>query len=240
MEKRMNYKKKKKIRLTLIVLASLLIILLGGFYIYTLDYYRADTYAVQTLSTDTTSIQSHGEMTAFYPEKQLDSRTGFIFYPGGKVEATAYAPILKKLSREGITCVLVKMPFNLAVFDVNAANKVYDEFPDIQNWYLGGHSLGGAMASSYVEKNSDKLEGLILMGAYPINNADIPTLAIYGSEDEGLDKTKLEGTENKLEIIGGNHAYFGDYGEQKGDGIASITREEQQRQAVEAIINFIQ
>lgn len=236
----MNLIKNKKIKIIAIVIASLLIILVGGFYIYTLDYYRADSTAIQTFAENTNSIQDSDEMTVFYPDKRQDSGMGFIFYPGGKVEASAYAPLLSKLSHEGITCVMLKMPFNLAVFDVDAADKVYDEFPEIKKWYLGGHSLGGAMASSYVGKNSDKLRGLILLGAYPINDSEIPTLAIYGSEDEGLDKSKLEETENKLEIVGGNHAYFGDYGEQEGDGTASITRREQQAMAIDAIIDFME
>lgn len=236
----MSLIKNKKIKIVTIVIASLLIILVGGFYIYTLDYYRADSIAIEAFSQNTISIQDNEEMIVFYPDKHQDNGVGFIFYPGGKVEASTYAPLLEKLSHEGITCVLIKMPFNLAVFDVDATDKVYNEFPEIENWYLGGHSLGGAMASSYVEKNSDKLRGLILLGAYPINDSEIPTLAIYGSEDQGLDKTKLEGTENKLEIVGGNHAYFGDYGEQEGDGTASITRQEQQAVAIDAIINFME
>lgn len=235
----MNIKKKSKLKLTLIVIVILLIVLVGSFYIYTLDYYRADAYAIQTLSADTTRIENYGKMTVFYPSNQLNNKTGLIFYPGGKIEAIAYAPLLKKLSHKGITCVLIKMPLNLAIFNINAANAVYDKFSHIQNWYLVGHSLGGAMASSYVKKNSHKLKGLILLGAYPINDADIPTLAIYGSEDLGLNKAKLKSVKNKLEIKGGNHAYFGNYGEQKGDGVATITREQQQKQTVKEIVKFI-
>jgi len=169
----------------------------------------------------------------------MDNETGLIFYPGGKVEAAAYYPLLDKLSKNGITCVLLKMPFNLAVFDIDAADKVYESLPDIENWYISGHSLGGAMASSYIEGNSDKLNGLILLGAYPINNEQLVTLAIYGSEDLGLDKSKLSSMKNVFEIIGGNHAYFGNYGEQKGDGKATISRDEQQKITVDEIIEFI-
>ena len=95
------------------------------------------------------------------------------------------------------------------------------------------------MASSYVEDNTDKLDGLILLGAYSINDAPIATIAIYGTEDIKLDLEKLESVD-QIVIEGGNHAYFGNYGEQDGDGTASITREEQQAQTVEAIIKFAQ
>ncbi|MNJ51005.1 Alpha/beta hydrolase family protein [compost metagenome] len=155
------------------------------------------------------------------------------------MEATAYAPLLEQLSRQGITCILVKMPFNLAVFDINAADHVFEQFPEVKRWYISGHSLGGAMASSYASKHIDKLEGMILLGAYPVGPTELPMLAIYGSEDMILDMTKLGDVPNQYVIGGGNHAYFGNYGEQDGDGMASIAREEQQRQTVEGIITFI-
>lgn len=231
--------RKKKFKIAAIIIAGFLVVLIGGFYIYTLDYYRADETAQQIVSSNDSRIQDSGSLTVFYPEAQKDSEIGLIFYPGGKVEAIAYAPLLKKISDRGITCVLVKMSFNLAVFNVNGADKVYDVLPQIRRWYIAGHSLGGAMASSYVGQNGDLLDGLILLGAYPINDSDIPTLAIYGSEDEGLDITELESVTNKLEIIGGNHAYFGDYGEQEGEMRAAVSRAAQQEAAVEAIIEFI-
>lgn len=218
----------------------LVVLVLGGFYIYTLDYYRAEAEVEIMIEQEPERILMQDDLTAVFPDAEADREVGLIFYPGGKVEAIAYLPLLKQLSDEGITCILTKMPFNLAVFNVDAADNVYSAYPKIDQWFLAGHSLGGAMASSYVEKNADKLEGLILLGAYPINDAKISTLAIYGSEDVNLDLTKLETTENTLEIRGGNHAYFGNYGEQEGDGVASISREKQQAIAVNTIIQFIE
>ena len=235
----MKAKMKRVLKISLISIIALLIVIAGAFYVYTLDYYRADDTAKAALTAEDERVKILDDMTVFAPEVNADNGTGFIFYPGGKVEAAAYAPLLSQLSQKGITCVLLEMPFNLAVFDVNAADVVYSEFPQIKKWYLGGHSLGGAMASSYVGKNSDKLNGLILLGAYPVNDSLLRTLVLYGSEDDNLDLTKLEAVKNKIEILGGNHAYFGDYGEQKGDGTAAITRTEQQAIAVKAIIKFI-
>ncbi len=232
-------KNKSKLKISLIIIASAIILIIGGFYIYTLDYYRADDMVAETYSQSTENITIQDGMTIFHPAKANDKKTGLIFYPGGKVENIAYAPILHNLSQYGITCVLVKMPLNLAVFDTKAANDVFGAISNIDSWYLAGHSLGGAMASSYAGDNLDKLDGLILLGAYPINDADVPTLVVYGSEDLGLDLSKLEDVENKFEIVGGNHAYFGNYGEQEGDGTARITRNAQQEIAVDKIIEFI-
>jgi len=230
---------KKALKITLISLTTLIACLLVGFYIYASDYSRSDYNALKAFSTGSKLVQNDEDMIVFHAPTEDLKDTALIFYPGGKVQYSAYAPLLTQLSNEGITCVLLKMPLNLAVLDVNAADKVYRKMPEIKNWYLAGHSLGGAMASSYMGKNSAKVKGLILLGAYPVNASTIPTLAIYGSEDIALDKTKLETTPNKLEIIGGNHAHFGNYGEQKGDGQASITREEQQKIAVKEIVKFI-
>lgn len=232
-------KNKSVIKKLIIIGAVLFLVTVVAFYIYTLDYYKAEEEVNNLIKYDESIIVDNSGMIVIYPEIEPESNIGLIFYPGGKVEFEAYIPIFKEISEYGITCILVEMPFNLAVFDVKAADKLYAKFPNIENWYLSGHSLGGAMASSYVEKNYDKLEGLILLGAYPINNANISTLAIYGSEDEGLDLSKLGSTENKYEIYGGNHAYFGNYGEQDGDGVATISREEQQKISVGLIVEFI-
>ncbi len=232
----MKFKRAKKLLLVMVVM---IIITFGAFYVYTLDYYRADPSVLTMVASNDQIVQQKEGVTVFYPDDVTSLDAGFIFYPGGKVEAIAYAPLLERLAQQGIMCVLLEMPFNLAVFDINAANQVYDLFPEIDQWYLGGHSLGGAMASTYVGKNSEKLAGLILMGAYPVNDSQLPTIVIYGSEDEGLDLTKLENVENKVRFEGGNHAYFGNYGEQDGDGQATISREEQQVRTTEAIVNFI-
>jgi hypothetical protein len=234
-------KKKTKIgRKITIGIVTTLIVLFGAFYIYTLDYYRADDYALEVFSGDDVNIKREENRITVYPNEPIDENKALIFYPGGKVEAIAYIPLLEQIANRGITCILVEMPFNLAVFNINAADSVYAQYPEIEKWYIAGHSLGGAMASSYMADNSEKVNGLILLGAYPVNDAVVPTLAIYGSEDIQLDLTKLEDTENKVEIEGGNHAYFGNYGEQKGDGTATISREEQQSIAVEEIVTFIQ
>lgn len=235
----MKQKTRRRLRISLITLLALILLLAGSFYVYTQDYYRADAKAQEAFSQSGESVPGQSGMTVFRPKDGTKPIAGLIFYPGGKVEAKAYAPLLQALAERGITGVLLQMPFNLAVFKVNAADKVYQALPEVENWFLAGHSLGGAMASSYAEKHTDKLSGLILLGAYPLNEAKTPTLVLYGTFDKGIDTKKLKVVQS-LEIKGGNHAYFGDYGEQKGDGTATISREEQQKQAVEAIVLFIQ
>ena len=227
---------KKRLKIALITLISLVVLLTSAFLVYVSDYYRADDVAIAVMqSAETMLIQDN--LIILSPATPSD--TALIFYPGAKVEYTAYTPILNKLRQNHITCVLIKMPFNLAILDQNAANKVFDELPDIKNWYIGGHSMGGAMASSYAANHKDKVKGLILLGAYIYGDVSPENaLTIYGTLNSNLEK-KINYTKNVVIIDGGNHAQFGNYGEQKGDPPATISREDQQNIAVKEIIDFI-
>ena len=230
--------RKRTGRTIFLALGVVLALLAVVFFAYVNDYRHADE-AARSLLQNSTNLRQEGNLTILTPDAANNSGTGLIFYPGGKVEDTAYLPLLERIRAGGLTVVLVKMPFQLAVFDIHAADRVYGAVPSVSRWYLGGHSLGGAMASSYVAENEDQLAGLILLGAYPVNDSSISMLCIFGSEDIMLDRTKLTDVANQLELAGGNHAQFGNYGVQEGDGVPSITREDQQRQATEAMLAFL-
>ena len=228
---------RKRIKIALISILLFAVLLTGAFFVYVSDYYRADDVAITVMQSENT-MRVEEDLTILTPT--IPSDTALIFYPGAKVEYTAYIPILEKLCQNGITCVLIKMPFNLAIFDPNAADKVFDELTDIDNWYIGGHSMGGAMASSYAAKHKDKVKGLILLGAYIYGDVSPENaLTVYGTLNADLEK-HIDYTENVVIIDGGNHAQFGNYGEQKGDPPATISTEDQQDIAVKAIMGFIQ
>ena len=238
--------KKRFIILTSIVLTFT--ILISVFTIYVNDYYHASVNAIELFSeTCDTDYEILDDNTlVFEPE---NATTGFIFYPGGKVEYTSYIPLMQSCADQGVLCILLKMPFNLAVFDINAAAGIQDMYPQIDEWYIGGHSLGGSMAASYLSKHENEYEGLILLGSYSTENFSDTTLkviSIYGSEDGVLNREKYESNKANLpkdftEIIisGGCHAYFGMYGKQKGDGNPKITATEQIIMTAHAIANFI-
>lgn len=227
----------KRLKKILIGMLILLGAVAGGFFLYVADYYRADDTALVILENNP-SIRSHDDHLVLSTASPGD--TGLIFYPGGKVEHLAYLPLLDKITKtSGITSILVKMPFHLAVFDVNAADRIIEQYPTITTWYIGGHSLGGAMASGYAERNPDKVKGLILLGAYIYG--DYPAkdaLTIYGTFNTAVAE-KIGYTENVVAIEGGNHAQFGNYGSQKGDPDATISADDQQDQAIEAIREFL-
>jgi hypothetical protein len=226
----------KKIVIGVGVLFGVVII---GFLFYVNDYYKATDDVDEWINLYSELIEENKPYTIIHSSIAADQQVGLIFYPGGKVEANAYIPLLVQLAEQGVTSVLVEMPFKLAVFNINAADKVYSLLPKVESWYLVGHSLGGAMASSYVGNNYEKLDGLILLAAYPINEAPIATIQIYGSNDLVLDQDKISSEVTYLTIEGGNHAYFGNYGDQEGDGVSTISREQQQIMTVEQIMIFI-
>lgn len=218
------------------IVLLVLAILAGVFFWYVSDYYRAEDAALEILAQDS-GITVQDNLTMLSPTAPTD--TAMIFYPGAKVEAEAYLPLLDQIRQTGITCILVHMPFHMAIFDANAAEDVIDQFPAFQHWYIAGHSMGGAMASQFASEHPDQIDGLILMGAYIYG--DYPaekTLTIYGSLNQSVED-HIDYTENIVEIEGGNHAQFGNYGPQKGDLPAAISAEEQQKQTVAAIEAFL-
>ena len=228
--------RRKKWKLAGGILLAVLVLLAGGFFWYVSDYYRAEDVALEVLASGD-HLEVRDDLTILSPSYPTD--TAIIFYPGAKVEAAAYLPLLNQLRQTGLTCILVEMPFCLAIFDVNAAEDVMAQFPDIRHWYMAGHSMGGAMASWFAADHADEVDGLILLGAYLYGDyLPADTLTVYGSLNQSVED-KIDYTENVVEIEGGNHAQFGNYGPQEGDLPAAISAEEQQAQTVEAISDFI-
>jgi len=206
------------------------------------QYPYCDTAFEALAATETVSVSKMTEYIAFVPDEPV---AGFIFYPGALVPTEAYAPLLRALAEEGVLCVAVKMPLRLAVLDMNAAKGIADQYPDITRWAIGGHSLGGAMAASYAAAHGEDFAALVLLAAY--STAEVPenvaTVSVYGDQDQVMDCEKYAQYRDNLpkgtvELIipGGNHAQFGDYGVQKGDGWATITPEEQLAQTLQAIL----
>ena len=246
----MNLFTDKKKRKTFIIVTSIVLalaILIAACAIYLNDYYRADMDAIDAFLPQDAEWETRADGTLAFGDE--GATTGFIFYPGGKVEYTAYIPLMHELSERGIFCVIVEMPFNLAVFDVNAADGIQKKYPMIEDWYIGGHSLGGAMAASYLSDHKREFEGLVLLAAYSsedLSDSELDVLSIFGSNDRVMDRQKYKKNKSNLpsdfvEVVidGGNHAYFGMYGRQDGDGKATVSNEEQIKLTADAIADFV-
>lgn len=206
--------------------------------------------ALDALITNETVLVENEEWIVFSP-RRLTAETGLIFYPGGRVDPRAYAPLLHQVAEAGYLAVIIPMPLNLAVFSPNKAAEVITTFPEIESWAVGGHSLGGAMAARFAYQNPDMVQGLVLLAAYPANSdnlsgSGLDVVSIYGNLDGLATPEKIQASEVLLPsdttwvaITGGNHAQFGWYGDQQGDNAAQISRQEQQDKIVEATLALL-
>ena len=230
----------KKIKIGIILF---LIVFIGGFFVYAQFYYHAEKTATDYLNgTDDVNVTkiSKGLFLDGY-----GNNTTIIFYPGAKVEYTSYLPLFTNLASKGIDCYLVEMPFNLAFFGTNSADEIIRN-SSYEHYFMAGHSLGGAMAGSYVNSTQNNISGLIYLSSHLPKEIHVPVLSIRGTNDGVINLTSYNQAKplmknNFTEIIinGGNHAQFGYYGFQSGDNQANITPESQQNQTADAIIRFI-
>ncbi|MBN2548002.1 MAG: alpha/beta fold hydrolase [Anaerolineales bacterium] len=242
---------KKLINKTWWILPLLLLFGLFGFIIWSQTPLGPMPEGIASLTSDDQVIVQTTPWLVFQPSAQ-EASTGLIFYPGGRVDYRSYAPAARAIAAQGYLVVIPPMPLNLAVFSPGIADEIIAAFPEIRQWAIGGHSLGGAMAANYAHKNPDKIAGLVLWAAYPassddLSGQDIQVASIFGSKDGLATADKIEASRALLPaymrwvaIAGGNHAYFGWYGDQPGDLPADITREEQQGLATRATIELLE
>lgn len=182
MEKKQKNKMSKKQK-GLLALAGGLAALLLAFGLYFGNYYHADKTAQQAMkSSRTVKVKQTAEGYLFDgPAK----KNAIIFYPGAKVETTAYAPLLKQIASQDADVFLVAMPLHMAFFGLNKADKIRASY-HYQNWYMSGHSLGAAMAARYSADHLQDYRGLIMLAGYPtkdLHAANFSVLSIYGSKD---------------------------------------------------------
>lgn len=244
--------KKKGKWIPIFITGLVLIIALSASVIYLGHVYKADTeeiYSYNISNIDNVKAETLDDGVVAYvpniPEEEIKS--GLVFYPGARVEYTAYEPLLKKCAERGIVCIVVRMPQNLAIFGINKGVDVIKHFPAVENWYIGGHSLGGSMAALCASNNTDIFKGVVLLASYSTADiSDLEVLSVYGSMDGVMNKNKYEKNKDNLpddfieyEIKGGNHAYFGMYGTQDGDKEAIIKRKTQINDTAKYIADFI-
>lgn len=241
----MKKKTFKNLGFILLGLIIITIIFIASFFITS---YGPSTQAMANLKDSTLVDVTVNNFISFAPENTA-ATTGLIIYPGAKVEPEAYAPLANKIAQAGYEVIITPMPLNFAIFDSNAADEVISKFPNIKNWVISGHSLGGVMAAKYASENSN-IKGVIFYASYPqgdeLKDSNIEVTSIYGSLDGVANLDKIIGSKDLLptsttfvEIIGGNHAQFGSYGDQSGDNAAEISVDEQIEQAANASIELL-
>lgn len=235
-----------------IVLSVFILLVVGaaGFVWWGSHPLEAMPEAQNALESDARVLVTSEEWISFMPLEQ-SPQMGIILYPGGHVDPVAYAPLAREIALPGNLVVIPRMPLNLAVLDIGAAAEIIAAHPDLKTWVIGGHSLGGAMAAEYVSSNLSAADGLFLWASYSAENtdlsrlSDLKVLSIYGSEDGRVEeirrsRERLPPDTIWVEMEGANHAQFGWYGVQPGDGEAAISRPEQQEIILEQTLSFLQ
>ncbi len=231
------------------ILLFIIVLLVGVFGIYCMDYYHAKPQALKVLEDqeEAYSINRLEDDTLVFMPKQ--PKAAMIFYPGGKVQYEAYAPLMAACARKGVAGILVKMPFNLAFFRMNAADGIKERYPEIDHWYLAGHSLGGVAAANYVYKHEKDYEGIVFLASYSakdLSKMNLKSLSVYGTNDKVLNMDSYKKNLNnfskdfkEMTIQGGCHAGFAFYGEQKGDGTPAIDSQQQIEETAEILSKFM-
>lgn len=234
-------KKLKKILLWLVGI-SVVVIIAGATYLHFSAYQPTSSaeHAAQTanITNNTTTFKSK------------DSKMTVIFYPGALVTPDSYSIWAKQVAENGYTVKIVHFPLNMAFFNLNAANSLVSKN---ENYVIGGHSLGGAMAARYAHNHDSKnLKGVFFLGAYAdekgrLDKTDLAVLSLTGSRDGVINwekyntgKQYLPKNTKYVTIQGGNHGNFGSYGQQKGDKKATISNSQQQKIIATQLTKWLQ
>jgi hypothetical protein len=200
--------------------------------------------ALQVWRDDRVSVRDAGDAVVMTPTSSADGR-GIVFIPGAKVDPYAYLATFREVVASGTTVVITKPTLHLAFFDTRPLATFQAHAPTVRTWAVGGHSLGGVRACQ-LAKDAD---GLLLLGSYcaeDVSRSYVDVLSVSGSRDGLSTPAKVAAARHLLpttatvtEIRGANHAEFGAYGDQPGDGRATISRADARKQIGDAIRAWI-
>lgn len=206
----------------------------------------ADAGASLAFDSDGLVAVTRGDWITFQP-RDADPITGVIFYPGGKAEPAAYAPMLRSLAERGFLVVMTPMPMNLALLAPERASRVPPRFTGVRRWIIAGHSLGGAIACEFAKRHPEQVAGLLLWASYPGPDTDLslsglPVLSVSGSADDLTTPDKIAEARGRLPpdtrylaVQGANHWSFGDFALSEG----SAERGKHQAEILEATQTFL-
>ena len=207
--------------------------------------------AIAALQSDQLVMVTQEPSITFLPLNS-SPQTGFIFYPGGRIDPRGYALLMRKIAEAGYLVIVPEMPFNMAPFASNIAEEIIAVHPEIDQWVIGGHSVGGTMAAQFTKGHPEDISGLAIWASYPADNADlsdldIPVISIYGSQEIRVNDKSVserqhllpEGT-RYIRIEGGDHHQFGSYEINPEDHLATTSRASQHQQIISATLELLE
>ncbi|QHC58170.1 alpha/beta hydrolase [Rathayibacter sp. VKM Ac-2760] len=243
-------RRRRPLRIVLLSLGGLLAVAVLGFLTWSSIVMGPDEAALARVDADpAVAVERTDNAIVLTPTDEASTAlagTGLVFIPGAKVDAASYEATLSPLVEAGATVVITRPILNLAFFDLRPLETFTAQGPGVDEWLVGGHSLGGVVACRWAEDPG--VAGLVLLGSYCANDLSgsaLPVLSLSGSEDGLSTPAKVAAASDQLpadaefvEIAGANHADFGWYGPQPGDGTATIGHEEADARIAEALVAF--
>jgi hypothetical protein len=249
LEKKLVQSRPRRLGRVILRSISALLILALGYALLWLQPLPATEPALGAMQSDNNvTVTSTTSEISFLPKKT--ATTGFIFYPGALVDPRAYAYLMHAFATQGYAAFIVKMPLNISFLGQENAAGIIAAHPQVSNWAIGGHSLGGVSASTFAASHRE-IKGLLLYASYPASDLtqqlqDKVVVSVYGTRDGLADpasiaksRTLLPTNTRFVAIEGGIHSFFGNYGLQSGDGQPTISREQAQQQIIATSLNFL-
>ncbi len=237
-----------KVRVALVAGLSVIVLITVGFVVMAQLTHAAEPEPVERLAADPAvrTSWSYGDVV-MTPTGDSDG-TGLVFFAGAKVDPLAFADKLSGLVEAGSTVVIVRPMLNFAILEWRPLSDFTARAPEVTEWFVGGHSLGGVKACQYA--GDDAVSGLVLVGSYcagDIGDLGKPVLSISASNDGLSTPAKIDAsradlpTDTEFVVIeGANHAQFGDYGTQPGDGDSTVSDDAVRDELTAALGPFIQ
>jgi hypothetical protein len=236
-------------RIGFIALAAFVAAIIG-FVVWAELPMRADPAALSLVEAQTGfSVEDDGTTVVMTPD--APTGVGLVFISGARVDAPAYEYKLSGLAQAGVTVVIVRPVLNFAIFDQRPLTDFEAAAPGVDHWYVGGHSLGGVKACMYAADGAadGTVEGLVFFGSYCANDISatgLPVLSLAGENDALSTPQKIEdaapllpATAEFVTIPGSNHAQFGNYGDQPGDGTSTATDADVRGTITDAVAAFV-
>jgi hypothetical protein len=256
-------------RLTVVLFASLIVCLYGVGNVTAIECSHpslpealdalesSDDVTVETVEVDSWDGLSPAEPDdniyyVFVPKGTVP-RDAFIILPGGNCDPKAYAPAAHAIAAKKYLTVIVPMPNCVAIGGRGRADKIIEDFAEIENWVIGGHSVGGTAACIYADNHST-IDGVVIWASLSpggLEDTDMKVLTLYGSNDGRVGPEDVLANAGALpadtifkEIEGGNHTQFGYFDTTPDsymteDNAATITLENQQNIIVRETVDFL-